>query len=446
MPGLLLWLLIAGATAALVFGGWPGFPWDESEEARVKGLVAILVMALLLGDLRRSGGELSGAASWPAFVAALLALAAYVNFGVFHGDRLRHDWEQFHYTLSAKYFEELGYDGLYAASVRAQLERPVVGRAVHRTSRDLRTNEVVESLSQSGLKFQEKVRGRFSEQRWQEFLSDHEVFLRDVTTDRMASMRLDHGFNAPPSWLFPARAVVGDKPLSADRLDRLGSVDLLLLLLGSAAVGWAFGTRIGCWSAALFGTSYLARFFWIGGSLLRQDWWLAVVLAACLLQKRWPLAAGCALGYAAGVRLFPLLLGVGPLLVWAARSRDAEARSEAGRFLFGLGAMLCILFGLGAVVAGDAEIWQEYAEVITLHRGTWLTNNVGLDNLLLHDRDTLGRALVDFGRDEPWTAWQERLDGNRAGRGPWSLGAKTLALLLFFFAVRRRSLAGSLVL
>ncbi|MEM1248469.1 MAG: hypothetical protein AAGK22_18985, partial [Acidobacteriota bacterium] len=259
-------------------------------------------------------------------------------------------------------------------------------------------------------------------------------------------MRLDHGFNAPPSWLFPARAVVGDKPLSADRLDRLGSVDLLLLLLGWAAVGWAFGTRIGCWSAALFGTSYLARFFWIGGSLLRQDWWLAVVLAACLLQKRWPLAAGCALGYAAGVRLFPLFLGVGPLLVWAARSRDAEARSEAGRFLFGLGAMLCILFGLGAVVAGDAEIWQEYAEVITLHRGPWLTNNVGLDNLLLHDRDTLGRALVDFGRDEPWTAWQERLDGNRAGRGPWSLGAKTLALLLFFFAVRRRSLAGSLVL
>ena len=75
-----LWLLIAAAGGILLLGGWPGFPWSESEEARVKGLVTVIVAALLLGDLLHGEPRLAGRASWRTIVAALLAVAAYLNF------------------------------------------------------------------------------------------------------------------------------------------------------------------------------------------------------------------------------------------------------------------------------------------------------------------------------------------------------------------------------
>ena len=40
------------------------------------------------------------------------AAAEDLRAGTFHGRGHIHHWEQFHYTLSAKYFDELRYDAL----------------------------------------------------------------------------------------------------------------------------------------------------------------------------------------------------------------------------------------------------------------------------------------------------------------------------------------------
>ena len=53
----------------------------------------------------------------------MLGVLAYFNFGAFHFDGLRvHLWDMTHYYLGAKYFGELGYDGLYECIAVADAE------------------------------------------------------------------------------------------------------------------------------------------------------------------------------------------------------------------------------------------------------------------------------------------------------------------------------------
>ncbi len=438
-------------------GPWQELPASEEAEARIKLGVALACSALIALDLRAGRGALEGRASWYAWAAAVLAVAAYPNFGRLHGDRLHHDWEQFHYTLSAKYSSELGYDGLYAASIQAQLEHPVVGRVPHFTLRDLRTNQVVGIQDEASRRHRAEVRARFSDARWQQFVRDHEHFVRHVTSAHLANMRRDHGFNAPPSWTFVARLFAGRVRADDAGLDGLGTIDLVLVALGLGALGWAFGSRVLCCAVVLFGVSYVGRYFWVGGSLLRFDWLAALMISAALLHRRRAGLAGAALGYAAAVRLFPLFFAAGPLVLalkalWGVRrtpwrTRVADPAVQGGlRFVCGVALALGLAVLAGAAVGDGLGAWSTYAEVIELHRGTWLTNNVGLQNLVLHDADTFGRRLVDFSQAEPWTAWQERLEENLRQRGAVLLAVQGLFLAALGVTAAFLSPAASLAL
>ncbi len=73
---------------------------------------------------------------------AVVSVFAYCNFGKFHGRANIHHWEQFHYTLSAKYFDELRFDGLYVASVEAQKESGI--KPLPMQIRDLRNDEIID--------------------------------------------------------------------------------------------------------------------------------------------------------------------------------------------------------------------------------------------------------------------------------------------------------------
>src|SRR4029077_10405085 len=112
-------------------------------------------------------------------LAAAIAFLAYYNFGGFHAGHWLHKWELFHYDLGSKYFPELGYDGLYAASVAAQ--RTTSDSLLQPHLRDLRTNEIVPTLSL--LDQLKDVLARFTPHRFHQFEADHRVFLDTVTTN-----------------------------------------------------------------------------------------------------------------------------------------------------------------------------------------------------------------------------------------------------------------------
>jgi hypothetical protein len=163
------------ALAARLFGGELANP---AVEAQARCSAAVLAGILLL-LARRLDARRLGRRSLPAYVAAAaLGVAAFYNFGLFRHYNDFHfinTWEQFHYQLGSKYFPELGYDGIYLASLAAQRQsRP--DRALPEAIRDLHANRLVSVRSQ--LPELDVVKARFRAERWDQFVADHDHYSR----------------------------------------------------------------------------------------------------------------------------------------------------------------------------------------------------------------------------------------------------------------------------
>ncbi len=396
-------------------------------ELWVKGALCLAGLLAALWRWRRPdrlGPRQAGAALT---VLALASALAYFNFGRFHGAGLVHHWEQFHYVLGSKYFPELGYDGLYVASIAAQMVTSPE-RAVPPYLRDLRSNHVVETaaLSRHGY----DVRQRFSDDRWASFLRDHQVFLDANADEYLAKVRTDHGYNPTPAWTFVARLASGWRPITPAALRLLAWIDPLLLAVLFWMIFRTYGGLIGCLALVVFGCGHPWRFDWVGGAFLRQDWLAAAGIAICMLQrKRWALA-GALFGYAAMVRIFPLLFLFGPVVVALREWVRGERPRWALRLAAGFALAVALGLAAGSATGRGPRAWTEFARNLEKHRAAWLTNNVGLDNLLLYGPDTFGRRLVDWTAPEPWILWQGKMDLERGERRPWLLLAALLYLLV----------------
>ena len=142
---------------------------DITSEILIKGGLTLLALIAVILRHRRPGSlppEQAGPLLW---TVAVIAVLAWPNFGRMHGASGIHHWEQFHYFLGSKYFPELQYDGIYAASLAAELE--LTGRQPQQSHvRDLRDNRVVPIVTVA--EHRREVKARFSDQRWQLFVAD----------------------------------------------------------------------------------------------------------------------------------------------------------------------------------------------------------------------------------------------------------------------------------
>ena len=403
-------------------------------ELWMKGTLCVLGLAAALWRAARPGKLGPRQAGGALVLLALASLLAYPNFGRFHGAGLVHHWEQFHYALGSKYFPELGYDGLYVASMAAQLtshpERPAPAYL-----RDLRTNQVVPSdaLSRHGY----DVRQHFSDERWRGFVADHMVFLEANDDAYLAKIRTDHGYNPTPTWTFAARLVSAWGRLSPGRLVFFAWLDAILLGLVFLVVFRTYGSLVGCLALLVFGCGYAWRFDWVGGAFLRQDWLAASAIAVCMMRRQKFALAGALFGYAAMVRIFPLLFLFGPGLVALRQLLARERPRWAFQLAAGFALAVALCLAAGSAVGRGPAAWSEFARNLDKHRATWLTNNVGLDNLLLYGPDTFTRRLVDWSAPEPWLLWQGKMDAMRAERRPWMLAATGLFLFVLGAALWR---------
>ncbi len=81
--------------------------------------------------------------------------------------------------------------------------------------------------------------------------------------------------------------------------------------------------------------------------------------------------------------------------------------------------------------------WLEFYETIAVHNATWLTNNVGLENILFYDVGTYMRRYADFSLPEPWVYWQHHMDAVRASWRWLHIGVAIGVLGVVAYMVRR---------
>ena len=363
---------------------------------------------------------------------AFLSMLTFYNYGYpqFNDVSERkplyvHTWDMRVYFPAVKYFDELGYDGVYLASVKAYADEELGGsldRIKHTRLRDLRNyemrrvSEVAEEIH--------AVKDRFSPERWTAFKKDMSYFWKTMgQQDYLRSLR-DHGGNATPAWLFVASLIYGSADANEATFLWAAALDPLLLLIFFIAAWRTFGLHAALVCLVAYGATTIYQFGsnW-GGSTLRNDWMVLLGLGVCALKSRRLFLAGLLLGWSAMIRAFPVLAlaFLAAPIAWklaaAARARRGGS-DDNGRPLAQLLPLLKVGAGVAVVVValgalsthkfGWEESWGSWSQKISMHANRPNVNHVGLTALVGYDSDNLWHNLRARGEDpeqwEPLTA------------------------------------------
>lgn len=402
LAGIGLW-----ATYTVVFELTPADPQKLLSLPWLRAAVALFaILAVVRERLWRGSWP-----SHPAFtvgamgVAGAMAVWTFLNLGTpqFHDSgQGRQTWLH-HYDMRtyypiAKYFPELRFDGVYAASVVAVAEgqnRPLDAFDAQ-PIRDLRNHELkTVATSKEHLL---AVRARFSPERWALFMEDMNYFRRAMSDGGFLGSMNDHGGNATPVWFLAARALFSSAPASDATLWRGVIADLALLALAFILIGWAWGPRTAFLAVVLFGAMDFYQFGsnWFGATL-RHDWLSLWAIGLALLHKRKFALAGAAFAWSAWIRAFPALtfvtlsfpvIFVGTkLLLQKEKQQAIERIKPLLRVVMGVGVASFVLVGLSVVVFG-ADAWTEWLrKVQTLDRDNHL-NNISFRTYISVDRQT----------------------------------------------------------
>jgi len=403
--------------------------------------VDIFKIAIALGaagcvfyERHREGMKKPVSERWKKYIGVALGVAAiiaYFNGFRFGYPKYYHRWDQFHYYMGAKYFKEMGYDGLYKCSLIAQDELGVVTYTDPDTNRTFKldmSKEVrhpdkkIRNLGGDNLllpaaqflEHPEQCRDLFPPERWAKFKEDVKFFRIASDKGYWEDMQKDHGYNPPPVWTILGRFFAELQPASVWYCQFLAALDIIYLAGMFAALWWAFGWRVFAVGAVFWGCQSSAPFYWTGGAFLRQDWLFWLVLSVCLLRKQYPKLAGASLVYAGLLRIFPGLCVIGLLVAvgWTLVKKKTLTR-EQWQMLLGGTISAAVLIPLSLAVSGTRSYQDFYKHTLEVHDQTPLTNHMGLRVLIAHDMkaqavaqigEFVGGALKERGLVNPETS------------------------------------------
>ncbi|MGV3625209.1 MAG: discoidin domain-containing protein [Archangium sp.] len=358
----------------------------------LRAVTALLAIAVLIRERMWRG-------NWPvhpAFAlgglsaAAALSMWCFLNLGTpqfFDRGQQRGTWLH-HYDMRtyfpiAKYFAELRFDGVYAASVMAVADGNNLDNFDNQPIRDLRTH-VVTTVREQKAHLRE-VRSRFSPERWAEFLTDMAYFRSAMSDAGFLGSMNDHGGNATPVWFMAARATFVSAAANDATMWRGVFADIALFALAILAIGWAWGPRTALLAVVIFGAMDFYQFGsnWFGATL-RHDWLSLWAIGVALLKKRKFEWAGAALAWSAWIRAFPALTLITlsfPVIFASGKAliqgRRADALASAKPLLkVALGVLIAsaVLVGFSTWMFG-VDAWTEWLrKVQTLDKDNHLNN------------------------------------------------------------------------
>jgi len=293
---------------------------------------------------------------------ALASVAGYFNFGQFRSEGgFVNPWEHFHFFLGSKYLPEVGYDGLYVATLTAINDR-YPGAIVDTEVRDLMTFDMNTAILYFDQR--EAIKSRFTPERWVEFDRDVQLLSFNYQLP-MAAILQDHGNTGSPAWAMAARIFTGPFAAGPKVLTAISFLDSILLLVTFGTVWRAFGYRgmcIGLIVAMLTPRGYL----FLGGSILRLDWLFALGMAMSFLKLKRYKTSGAFLAWAIASKPFCALFAVtlGFNFLWAAWKTRKIIRDHIAFVVSSVVALVLIVF-LSSVTLGGFGIWTNYGQRIT---------------------------------------------------------------------------------
>ncbi|MDH5674761.1 MAG: hypothetical protein OEZ06_21715 [Myxococcales bacterium] len=355
------------------------------------------------------------------------------------------------YQPVAKYFPELGFDGVYFASVAAAIDsdpRLSVESLSPLALRDLRDHRIVtvgevpEAL--------DEVRQRFSSARWRQFVADTAYFRGALGHDGFFRSLLDHGGNATPLWLTVAHLIFDGRKLDETLLLATALIDPVLLLILFAAIAYRFGMPTAAVCALLFG----ANDFHMGGNTnwagatLRHDWMVCLGLGLVALRAGRHSTGGALLALSAFLRAFPFFVFVGIAAAGVGQAwqgyRGASPGERAAAVRVALGPALSV--AKGAIIASllcvalssslfSLEMWLLWLHKVGLLSADPHPNHMGLRALFMYDFARDYRAVAEQALQLDWQAVQRETLAARYGW--YLLSAVTLSAALLWTCRRQ---------
>jgi hypothetical protein len=424
--------IVNAPPAKVVEAPWYKFTWWENdassrfEMALAMGALALLGWGLWLAkkgmpDFRKKlrDGLL--------IVVGVLSFCAYSNFFCWHFGNYTHMWDTAHYYIGSKYFKEISYDRLYECIAVADSEEPGLRRRVElRKMMNLRTNMMIstsEVLAHPGL-----CKSHFTPERWKDFKRDVGYFRNHHDVKRWEELQTDHGYNGTPVWNIVGTTLSNTGPASDRQIWFLTRIDPFFILGIIAMSWWAFGWRTMCVALAVFATNFPSRFYWTGGSMLRWDWLFYLVGGICLVKKERPFLGGFFLGYSTLLRIFPMFVFSGPILLivrqlWGKPAADrpwwrpepwasgkmllARVDRRVAAILAGAALAAALLVPLSLVTSSGIAGYRAFIFNTQKHKETPLTNYMGLRTVVAYSPSEAGRVLRDDRMEDPWATWKK---------------------------------------
>jgi hypothetical protein len=450
--------------AKVIEAPWYEFKWFANDESsRFEMVLALLAMALLIWGIKleRQGRPHHHGLLRDGLLAliGITSFFCYFNFGMWHFPNRIHQWDTFHYYVGSKYFNELSYDRLYECVAVADSEAPGLRRRVElRKVMNLRTN-MMEGTQQI-LAHPEDCKGHFSSQRWEDFKRDVAHFRGKHDVKRWEEAQTDHGYNGSPVWNILGTTLANTGPANDKQIDWLTWIDPLFIVGITLMAWWAFGWRTTCVALAVFATNFPSRFYWTGGAFLRWDWLFYFVGGICLIKKDRPMLGGFFLGYSTLLRIFPLFVFTGPVVValrqlwgthapddphWLVRVPDlgwkvvtAKSGKEMTvpevvwnqiriykpqpfttlrafitridkrylRLFVGAALAVATLMPLSLVTSSGIGGYRAFIFNTQKHKETPLTNHMGLRTVMTYSPSEAGRSLQNSRHEDPWGVWK----------------------------------------
>jgi len=304
-----------------------------------------------------------------------VALMAHLDF--FAGGHF-HVHEFYHYYVNSKYFPQLGYSGLYDATVVADYEDdPAAFDLPEVGVRSLLTYEV--GPRHAVLERAGAIRSAFTSERWAEFKRDIGYFREtDGVLWRMGDSLRDHGYNGSPLVTAILGGLARQPFLPTPAFIRIARwFDILLVILGTTLVMRWVGPEAGLLFLFFWAVNPFNDHAYIGGAYLRYMYLFALLAGLVAYGKGRYALSGAMFAVAILLRGFPALLLAG-LLAQSLLSRDRRAllKRHAPLFASAAAAALVLVAATSLIRSPDGRNpWTGFAHKLALH-GDRISPNV----------------------------------------------------------------------